>query len=112
MTKRRAAPTKYRAVPTKVDGIRFASKKEARRYAELLLLQKAGHIADLALQPRIKCTMNGVHICDYVADFFYYDRRISTRGMVYEDCKGYKTPVYKLKKKLVLALTGIEITET
>ena len=112
MTKRRAAPTKYRAVPTKVDGIRFASKKEARRYAELKLLQKAGHITDLKLQPKIRCMTAGTHICDYVADFFYYDRRKEGGRMVYEDAKGYKTPVYKLKKKLVLALTGIEITET
>ena len=45
---------KYNAIPTTVDGIRFASKREARRYLELKLLQKAGHISDLELQPRFR----------------------------------------------------------
>lgn len=102
--------TKYRAVRTTVDGITFASKKEAKRYAELLLLQKAGEISDLSCQPVIKCTINGVHICDYRGDFFYCD--LETANCIWEDCKGFKTPVYRLKKKLVLALTGIKIRET
>ena len=101
--------SKYRAVPTKVNGIRFASKKEAGRYAELLLLQKAGEIADLKLQPKIPLTFKGYKICTYIADFLYFDRRL--KQMVWEDCKGFRTPVYKLKKRLVLALTGIIITE-
>lgn len=109
--------SKYRNRRTVVDGISFASAKEARRYGELLLLQKAGQIADLKLQPRIKLQAGGVHICDYVADFFYYARDSAPfndfdYGPIYEDCKGFKTPIYRLKKKLVLALTGITITET
>jgi hypothetical protein len=75
--------SKYKAVPTVVDNIRFASKKEARRYGELKLLQRAKQIADLKLQPRIKCQANGVHICDYVADFFYTEKG----QPVYEDVK-------------------------
>ena len=43
---------KYRAVPTVIDGIRFASKAEARRYGELRLLEQAGEIRDLVRQPR------------------------------------------------------------
>ena len=46
--------SKYRNVKTEVDGILFASKKEARRYSELKLLERAGEIAHLELQPRIK----------------------------------------------------------
>jgi hypothetical protein len=108
---KKAKKAKYRSVPTKIDGIRFASKKEAARYAALKLLEKAGQITDLKLQPVIKCQANGVHICDYRADFFYVQPKV-TPLVVYEDCKGFKTPVYRLKRKLVKALTGIEIVET
>lgn len=103
-------PAKYRAKPTVTDGIKFASKKEAKRYAELLLLRKAGKIIDLKLQPRIRCVINGEHVCDYIADFFYVDRQQMRER--YEDCKGFKTPVYRLKRKIVKACTGIEILET
>jgi dsDNA-binding SOS-regulon protein len=65
--------SKYGAVRTEVDGISFASKKEARRYSELKLLERAGEIADLQLQPRFPLTVNGVRVCTYVADFQYRD---------------------------------------
>lgn len=102
-------PTKYRAVRTTIDGITFASKKEALVYAGLKLAEKMGDISELKLQPRIKLIAGGVHICTYVCDFFYFDRRRGNHLWV--DAKGFKTPIYKLKKKLVLALTGIEIIE-
>ena len=101
---------KYGAVRTTVDGISFASKKEALTYGGLMLAQKMGEIADLKLQPRIDCCVVGYgKICTYVADFYYFDKR--KQKPMWVDAKGFKTPVYKLKKKLVLALTGIEITE-
>lgn len=100
---------KYNAKRTEVDGISFASQKEARVYGELKLRVKAGEITDLKLQPVIKCAANGLHICNYKADFFYYDRRLGK--LVYLDVKGFKTAIYKLKKKLVRALCNIEITE-
>jgi hypothetical protein len=93
-----------------VDGIKFASKKEAARYSELKLLQAAGEITDLKTQSRIPCIVNGEKVCDYYADFSYYDRR--TKKMENEDVKGMRTAVYKLKRKLVKACTGIEILET
>ena len=104
--------SKYRAIPTTVNGIRFASKKEAVRYAELLLAQKAGEIADLKLQPKIPLTFKGYKICTYIGDFLYFDRKFKV--MVWEDVKSdmtRKLPVYRIKKKLVKALTGIDITE-
>jgi hypothetical protein len=108
--------SKYRAQPTEVDGIRFHSKAEARRYSELKMLEKAGEIKELELQPKFPlCAhprMNGagVKVCDYVADFRY---RKGPRGLlVIEDVKGMKTPVYRLKKKWFQAQYGIEITET
>ena len=100
---------KFHAKPTVVDGIRFASKREGARYGELKLLLKAGKISDLKLQPRIRCVVNGEHVCDVVPDFFYIDR--ATFKEVYEDSKGVRTAMFKLKKKLANACAGIEIKE-
>lgn len=100
---------KYNAKPTVVDGIRFASKAEAKRYGELQLLVKAGTISGLELQPRYDLEVNGRLVCEYVADFRY--RCHFDSKMVIEDVKGVKTPAYLLKKKLMLAVHGIEIVE-
>ena len=63
--------TKYRAIKTVVDGITFDSKKEAKRYSELKMMEKAGIIATLRLQPEFKCMVNGKKVCTYKADFEY-----------------------------------------
>jgi hypothetical protein len=94
--------SKYRAVPTFVDGIRFHSKKEAARYQELLLAQHAGDILDLELQPAFKLYVEGKLIGTYRADFKYRDVELGRE--VVEDVKGFKTEVYKLKAKLFQAL--------
>jgi hypothetical protein len=99
--------SKYHARATTVDGIRFASAAEARRYSELILLQSAGEITDLELQPHYKCVVNGQNVATYIADFRY----IEHGKVIVEDVKGVRTPVYRLKKKLVEALYGIEIVE-
>jgi len=99
---------KYHATATIVDGIRFPSKKQARRYSELRFLEKSKLISRLALEPRYAIVVNEQHICDYVADFKYVD----ITGEVIEDVKGVKTPVYRLKKKLVEAIYGITVKET
>lgn len=91
---------KYGARSTVVDGIRFASKAEARHYAELKLLERAGKITALELQPKFPVVIRGEHICDYVADFSYRDE--VQRRVV--DVKGVETPVFRLKKRLVEAL--------
>ena len=101
--------TKYRAKPTVIDGIRFASKAEARRYSELRLLQKAGKITGLVCQPKVDCKVNGQKVCTYVADFWYV--KAGSDDEVYEDVKGVRTPIYKLKKKLVKALHDIDVQE-
>jgi hypothetical protein len=87
-----------------LDGITFASKAERKRYAELLLLERAGEITDLEIQPRFvlleKFERAGeVHrAITYVADFRY-----RLKGLfVVEDVKGMRTDVYRLKKKLFL----------
>ena len=100
---------KYNAIKTEVDGIKFHSRKEAVRYQELKFLEMAGEIGYLKLQPAYPCIVNGVKICDYYADFEY----ITTADTMThtEDVKGYKTDVYKLKKKLVEAIYKIKIEE-
>ena len=105
--------SKYGAVRTTIDGITFASKAEARRYAELLLLARAGEIRGLELQPRFELSVfgygNDTRIGDYVADFQY--QRGPKGVLVIEDVKGVKTALYRWKKKHVEAQYNIRITE-
>jgi hypothetical protein len=105
--------TKYKAKPVTIDGIRFASQAEGRRYGVLKLLERAGQITDLELQP-VFVLAAGVKVpgelrkrpaLRYVADFAYTDRY----GLrVVEDCKGVETPVFRIKRHL-LALQGIKV---
>lgn len=97
---------KYHAEPVVIDGVRFDSKAEARRYRELLLLQGEGMISGLKRQPkfiildvftdrrgkkhRARC---------YIGDFEYFERG----ERVVEDVKGVETPVFSLKRDMFLA---------
>jgi hypothetical protein len=101
--------TKYGNIPTRVNGVFFASKREARRYQELLLLERAGVIRDLETQPVFDLDVNGVRICRYLADFRYYDTE--RNALVVEDSKGVRTETYKLKARLMKAVHGIEVEE-
>jgi hypothetical protein len=100
--------SKYKNIITTVDNIRFHSKKEANRYRELCILNKSKLILDLELQPNFKITINNKFICNYKADFAYKNK---DGEIVYEDVKGFKTQVYKLKKKLTEALYNVTIIE-
>jgi hypothetical protein len=91
-----------------VDGIRFASQKEARRYQELRLLEKAGEVAAIELQVPYVLSANGKTLGKYVADFVYIQRNGVVRV---EDVKGFKTPLYKWKRKHVEAQYGVQIIE-
>lgn len=98
---------KYRAVKTAIDGITFDSKKEARYYSDLKLLERAGEVTDVELQKPFAITINGVLVCTYRADFSFYDTREKRPRVV--DVKGMDTPVSKLKRKLVRAQYGVEV---
>lgn len=100
---------KFGARKTEVDGIVFHSAKEARRYMDLKLLERAGEIRGLKLQPRYPLTVNGLHVATYVADFEYSDPdgRVTT-----EDSKGYRTREFITKAKLFHALYGREVVLT
>lgn len=101
---------KYNASKVTVDGYRFDSRREARRYEELKQMEAAGKIAQLELQPRFELQPafryrgEAVRKIEYVADFRYLD--YERGGLVVEDVKGMKTDVYRLKRKLFLAKYG------
>lgn len=110
---------KYDAQATVVDNIKFPSKAQAKRYTELRMLQAAGLIRDLRLEIPYVIRVNEVDVCTYVADFVYEIKPLIKGSEVVggfwativEDVKGFRTPVYRLKKKLVRAVHGIEIKE-
>lgn len=99
--------SKYNSKKTIVDGIAFASQKEAARYVELKLLERAGQISKLELQPKYVLvnkftTHKGEKVRElaYFADFRYIEE--ATGATIVEDCKGMKTDVYLIKRKLLL----------
>jgi hypothetical protein len=134
-------PLKYHNRVAAVDGHRFASQREARRYAELRVLERAGVIRDLELQPEFLLyvavldstpVLPATKIADalrsfnttkgaglglvaglqpvgsYFADFCYRD---AAGAIVVEDAKGFQTPLYRFKRRMVEAQYGIVIQE-
>lgn len=101
--------SKYHAKKTVVDGIIFQSRKEAKRYQELKLMQRAGLISDLRRQVKYELIpkQQGERAVSYIADFVYTE----DGKTVVEDVKGVRTPVYKIKKKLMLWRHGVKIRE-
>lgn len=109
---------KFGAQPTTVDGIRFDSLREARRWGELRLMEKAGEIRNLRRQVRIPLQGRDGPVtfqpsgreAFYVADFAYEDRGLGWAEVI-EDSKGHETPEFKLKRA-ILAAQGKEIKLT
>lgn len=101
---------KYHNQKTEVAGITFASKKEAERYLELKMMERAGMIKNLEIQKRFEIIpkTDKYRACFYVADFVYETHQ---GKKVIEDTKGFRTKEYLIKKKLVYARYGIDITE-
>lgn len=116
---------KYSNQKVTIDGETFDSKKEANRYCELKLLERAGEIIDLKRQkkfvvipptyewttdakgkPKQKCIERE---CSYIADFVYLD--VHTGELIVEDTKGVRTKDYIIKRKLMLKEYGIKIRE-
>ena len=101
---------KYNNTKIRVDGRLFDSKAEAARWQELSLLERAGEITELERQVEYELIpkQKGERAVKYVADFRYKDHEGKT---VVEDTKGVRTPVYILKRKLLLWVHGIRIRE-
>jgi hypothetical protein len=100
---------KYGAKAIVIDGIRFASIREAKRYTTLKMLEKIGEIRNLKLQVPFELNPGGSHSLKYVADFVY--DQVATGETIVEDPKGYRTKEYKKKKRLMAEVFGIEIKE-
>ena len=109
-----ARGSKFNAKKTVVDGIQFDSAREAKRYTRLRALEDEGKIQHLRLQvpfelvPSFECDGVKYREMRYVADFVY----VRDGKVVVEDCKGFKTPEYKLKKKLMAYVNHINIYES
>jgi hypothetical protein len=106
-----ARPSKHGNRKITTEHGTFDSEKEARRYADLILLERAGKIQNLRRQVRYAIISDGQHICDYIADAVYME---GARTVV-EDTKSDHTRrlrVYKMKKALMNACRGISILET
>jgi len=99
---------KYRNRKVENEHGKFDSQKEAQRYAELVLLERAGAIAGLRRQVPFALVVAGVYIGKYVADMVYKEGE----KVVVEDVKGFRTEVYRLKRLLMLACHSIEVKET
>jgi hypothetical protein len=102
---------------TAPDGEEFDSMKEYNRWGQLKLLQRAGKIS--GLQRQVKFQLLPVqrdehgklisHARSYIADFVYFDDK---GNRVVEDCKGYKTDIYQLKKAMMYYFHKIQIKES
>ena len=96
---------KYHNKKTVIDGMVFDSKKEANRFLELKMLEKAGVISNLQLQVRFEICpkrYENKRARYYIADFVYDENN----KKICEDVKSSITkanPVYSLKKALFLA---------
>jgi hypothetical protein len=119
---------KYHSKKVEINGMVFDSKKEAKRFSELSLMEKAGTITDLQTQvkfvlipaqyklierygkkgQRLKDGMKCLEReCAYIADFVYFQHGVK----VVEDTKGFRTKDFIIKRKLMLYMHGIEIKE-
>jgi hypothetical protein len=117
------APTKYnsRSVWVEELGRRFASRREADAAVTLWRRQQAGEVRDLRFQvpyrldvaPRsyVGLTAPVTTVCTYVADFHYFERHGVQWVPVVADAKGWATPLYKLKKRLMKAINGVDVVE-
>lgn len=99
---------KFKNVKTIVDDIKFDSLKEARYYGKLKILKQSGEVIDFEIQPRYDLIVNGTKIGFYKADFKVTWKSGNVQVV---DCKGMKTPVYMLKRKLMKAIHNITIHE-
>lgn len=106
--------SKYGSRKVTIDGVTYDSLKEYHRFCDLKLMQRAGIITGLQRQVKYELIptqrINGKVIerpVNYYADFVYK----MDRQLVVEDIKGYKTPEYVIKRKLMLSVYGIQIHE-
>ena len=107
--------SKYNSERTTIGGETFDSRKEAERWVVLRAKEERGEISDLRRQVKYvlipaqykdgKCIFRSV---TYIADFVYEQ----DGEKVVEDVKGFRTPEYIIKRKLMYQIFGIYVMET
>ena len=103
---------KYGNKKTNVDGIVFGSQREAKRYLDLTLLVRSGHISNLKTQVRFELAPSVMlggrkkPALRYVADFVYSNNAKET---IVEDVKGVVTPLFRVKQHLMKSVHNIEV---
>ena len=108
--KKTRRPNKYFAKKTVAMGLKFDSRWEAERWGQLKAMERAGVVTQLERQVKYELSINDVKICDYIADFRYLlEEENGLSKLVVEDAKGILTPEFKLKKKMMKAIHGIDI---
>ena len=101
---------KYSAQSSWIDGHRFASKAEAKYYMTLKLRERLGEVTNVQRQePFVVLGPKGQVVCTYRSDFTFWDNVEKRKRVI--DVKGFRTPLYKLKKKLVEAFHNVTIEE-
>lgn len=95
---------KFNAQPTEIDGIRFSSKKESQYYSDLLLAKRSGDLLFFLRQVPFHLPGRVKYVCDFVE--FWKEGEVR-----FVDVKGFKTPTYKAKRRMVEALFPIKILE-
>lgn len=99
--------SKFKNIRTVIDGISFPSKAEGNYYCLLRLREKAGEVSNVEIQKPYALTVNGFLVCTYKADFAFDDLHEKRHRVI--DVKGFQTPEFKLKKKLMWACHRIEV---
>ena len=108
--KSRTSNNKYFAKKTVAMGLKFDSRWEAERWGQLKAMERAGVVTELERQVKYELSINDVKICSYVADFRYLQQEEDGFSrLIVEDAKGVLTPEFKLKKKMMKAIHGIDI---
>ena len=97
--------SKYNAVKVDFNGIKFDTKRDQERYCDFKMMENAKQIT--GLQHQVPFILEG---STYIADFVYFD--YETKAFVVEDTKGFRTQVYKMKKKAMFERYGIKIKES
>lgn len=106
--RRHPTSSKYSNRPLRCRaGHMHQSTLESRHCDELQLMEQGGLIRDLEQQPRYRLDVNGVHVCDYIADWKYFD--VDRGAVVVKDAKGVLTDVCRLKLKLMSAVHGVDV---
>ena len=109
LTKSNGRRSKYGAHPVSIDGLRFDSAREATRWVQLVMLERAGVIQGLRRQVPFVLIDKSAHgrAIRYIADFTY----MQDGQEIVEDAKGYRTDVYKLKRRMMAERYGIIVKE-